>query len=409
MRIWLVEFLPEGGLFQFSFHLGEALARAGHDVTLLTGPGPELIPSEPGMRVAEVFPTWHLDAGPSLSRWRQKARRAGRSLRWADSWRRLARLARRHRPDVVQVGDLRFALDCAFLVWLARRHSTGVLADVAHNPLPYRVHARHGSVERRDRFNRRARRAAYEAFDVVFALGEGPRRQLAELYPTVEHVVVTGHVPYAGQVDAVPAVGPPSTAARVLFFGTWTRYKNIDLLLDAFALVRAQRPDAELVMAGVVAADTSFEAIEQRARDIGGIELRPGYVAIDDVAKLFGQARVVALPYELVNISGVVHLAYSYGRPVVASDVGSMRDVVRDGETGFAVPPGAASFAAALVRLLDEPGLADRLGQAGRYFVDHESSADAVAARFVDGYEAAQARSAAGALAGAAPRSDLAR
>src|SRR5664279_6037091 len=54
LNIVLVEFLPSGGMFQFAFQFAEALAKAGHDVQLLTGPNPELRSSTPGFRVIEA-------------------------------------------------------------------------------------------------------------------------------------------------------------------------------------------------------------------------------------------------------------------------------------------------------------------------------------------------------------------
>ena len=59
----MVEFPPSGGLFQFSVQLGEALARRGHRVDVITGPRPELRSREAACRVRGVLPTWHPHAG----------------------------------------------------------------------------------------------------------------------------------------------------------------------------------------------------------------------------------------------------------------------------------------------------------------------------------------------------------
>jgi len=79
-----------------------------------------------------------------------------------------------------------------------------------------------------------------------------------------------------------------------------------------------------------------------------------------------GQARVVVAPYLLAYGSGVVALAHTCRRPVVASAVGDLGAAVHDGETGLLVPPGSApALADALTTLLADPDQADRLGQAG--------------------------------------------
>jgi glycosyltransferase involved in cell wall biosynthesis len=86
-----------------------------------------------------------------------------------------------------------------------------------------------------------------------------------------------------------------------------------------------------------------------------------------DVPALFGSARVVVLPYLTASQSGVAHLAMTFGRPVVASDVGDLPEVVIDGTNGLIVPPGdPAALAQALERLLTEPSVAAEMGLAGQ-------------------------------------------
>jgi glycosyltransferase involved in cell wall biosynthesis len=109
----------------------------------------------------------------------------------------------------------------------------------------------------------------------------------------------------------------------------------------------------------------------ERAAQIGNVDARPGYVAIEDVAPLFDSARVVATPYIRATQSGVAHLAYTFGRPVVASAVGDLPDVIQDDVTGLLVEPeDVEGLAVAIVKLLRDPALAARLGAAGERSVD---------------------------------------
>ena len=390
LRIVLAEFLPSGGLYQFTHNLGVVLARAGHHVTLLTGPAPELTAQLPNFHIVSEFPTWHPNQDDTTSGLRRKIRRVGRAGLLAWSWVRLIRYARRHRPDIVQVGELRFALDSVFAVLLARLKRGGAIVDVAHNPVPYDVHGSSDNIEKSGAITTRALRAAYRSFDLVVTLGPGPRDQLLTMFPDVARTAVIGHGSYSQYAEeAAAAPTPGAVPPRVLFFGSWTRYKNLPLLLEAFAKVRAQVPEAELLVAGPVMPDVDLAAIETIAAAIPGVELRPGYVATEDVPALFAGARLVALPYEIINISGVVHLAYTFGRPVVATDVGSMRDVVTDGVTGLLAPPATDEFAAALLALLSAPAEADRMGRETRQYVARELSWEGSAARVVAGYRSA--------------------
>ena len=84
---------------------------------------------------------------------------------------------------------------------------------------------------------------------------------------------------------------------------------------------------------------------------------------MEDLAALFGAHRVVMFTYETVNISGSIHMAYTFGRPVVATDVGAMADNVQHGHTGLLVDPDPAAVAGAMITLLD-PATADEMGAA---------------------------------------------
>ena len=157
----------------------------------------------------------------------------------------------------------------------------------------------------------------------------------------------------------------------VLFFGVWSKYKGIEVLLDAFAQVRARLPESRLVLAGDAGADIDVATVLERAGQIGNVDARPGYVPIDDVAPLFDSARVVATPYIRATQSGVAHLAFTFGRPVVATAVGDLPEVIQDDVTGLLVEPDdAEGLADAIVKLLRDPALAARLGAAGEKSVD---------------------------------------
>jgi glycosyltransferase involved in cell wall biosynthesis len=398
LRIVLVEFLPSGGMFQFSFQFATALAQAGHTVTLLTGPDPELTSRVDGLQVRSLLPTWHPNVGPGRGR-RGRLRRVGRALRLLESWRRVLGYLLRERPDVAQFGELRFVLDSAALAILAGLVPGTTFVDVAHNPLPYNVDHADRSVEKGGRLTRALLARAYAHCGVVLVLGEGPRQQLREHFPAVTRVAICGHGDYASVLRSADVPPPSAAPPAALFFGAWTKYKNIPLLLDAFALVRAGSafrqsattlPEARLTLAGPVMPDVDVIEIQARAEAIGQVDLRPGYVPMEDLPALFAAHRVVMFTYETVNVSGSVHMAYTFGRPVVATEVGAMADSVRDGETGLLVPPDPASVAQAMITMLD-PATADRMGAAAARHAHQAASWSGVADRAVAAYRSALA------------------
>lgn len=386
LTIVLVEFLPTGGMFQFTFQFGEALARQGHRVLLLTGPDPELRSNTPGFEVVEIFPTWDPNVELGGSGLRRKLRRVGRALRLVESWRQAMETIRRVRPDVAQFGELRYPLDSALFLLLARHCPGTALVDVAHNPLPYDVNGASGSVEKGGRLTRWLLDRAYRACDLVLVLGDGPRATLESAFPGLRRVAVCGHGDYSSVLAADRTPPPSSAPPHALFFGAWTKYKNLPLLLDAFALVRRELPAARLTIAGPVMPDVDMPAITRRAAEIGHVDLHPGYVPMDQVAGLFGAHRAVVFTYATVNISGSVHMAYTFGRPVVATDVGSMSDAVQDGVTGLLTAPEPAAVAEALVTILDDPAAADRMGAQGARRVDDAASWTTVVDKAVPAY-----------------------
>ena len=425
MRILLTEFHPSGGLFQFSFQLGEALAASGHRVELLTGPQPELESTVPGFEVIPLFRTWHPRGADLRRSLAHRVRRVMRALRYLDAWRRLLAYVERNDADAVVWSEFKSPVVGWFVPRLGRSAHRPVLAFIAHEPRPLAARRRHGQLYHTR--PSRGRASALGSMDVVFVLGPNARRELLDSWPQVRRVEV---IPHGGQEifaepgsakrrgagfreprqrafgpekrapdplrgtgslpgDAVPAPGQcPPTA---VFFGTWTRSKGLDLLLEAFAIVRSRVPAARLVIAGAVAANVDCDAIRRRADEIGGVELRPGYVPMPQVAPLIGQARLVVVPYVRAAQSGVVHLAQTFARPVVATAVGDIPEAVPDGVCGRLVPPGdALAFATAMEELLCDPATATALGHAGKERLATEASWHEVASRFARALAAAR-------------------
>jgi len=389
MRITLVEFAPSAGLFQFALQMGDALAEAGASVQLVTGTDPELRPRS-GLELVPILPTWHPGESGQVSnasgRWWRRARRGVRATAHLRAWRTLLRHLRADPPDVVQWANWRFALDGAATAWLARRMPDTVMADVAHTPRPWDFG--HGdSLHRAGPIIRRALTAAYESMDVVFVLGEQSRRELRAAHPGVHRVEVIPHGDegiYAS--DDIPAA--EDTPPNALFFGKWLRYKNLDLLVDAFADVRGAQPEARLSIVGAVGKDVDADALARHAAAVGGVELHAGYVPAAEVPRFFADARVLVAPYRAGNQSGVVHIAQTLGRPVIVSHVGDLADTVDGGACGIAVPVDERdALASAMGRLLADPDEAGRMGRAGRARVERESSWSAVAGRVLPVYE----------------------
>jgi D-inositol-3-phosphate glycosyltransferase len=149
------------------------------------------------------------------------------------------------------------------------------------------------------------------------------------------------------------------TGDVALFFGYVRHYKGLDTLLMAWKRVRAVRPQATLVVAGEFYEDPA--AYAGLIQDAGGVRLIDRYIPDEEVEALFRAADVTVLPYRSGTQSGVTHVAYALGTPVIATRVGGLTESIRDGETGLTVPPeDPPALAAAIVRFFAE-GLGERM------------------------------------------------
>ncbi|MFV8165923.1 glycosyltransferase [Mycobacterium sp. 134] len=387
-RVVFVEFPPSGGLFQFSLQLGEAMARAGDDVELITGSRPELRSREPGCRVRSLLPTWHPAAGAGAPEWWRRPRRAIRAVRHTAAWLILIGYLRITRPDVVLWSEWRFPTDGWGVHAVRKLLPRTVLGLVAHEPRVLVEQPGSDGLYKTDLATNRSLALAYGDLDTAFVLGESAKNALTCTWPMVGPVHVIPHGDegiFAG--DAV--VSATAAAPVALCFGTITAYKGIDTLLEAWPKVRAQVPGAQLVIAGALSADVDGKALRTQAARLAGVELDIGYVAVCDVGGYFARARCVVLPYRRSSQSGVVHLAHTLGRPVIATRVGDIPDVVRDQKSGLLVEPeDSDALALAVIDLLTDPAKAARLGEAGARQLAGCASWDLVADRVRQGLEA---------------------
>ncbi len=156
-------------------------------------------------------------------------------------------------------------------------------------------------------------------------------------------------------------LGLPDDGEVALFFGYVRHYKGLDLLLRAWPRVRERRP-VTLIAAGEFYEDaTPYRALAAAAGGEPAVRLIDRYLPDAEVEAVFKAADVVVLPYRSATQSGVTHVAYALGVPVIITDVGGLGETVRGEETGLVVPPeDPAALADAVVRFFAS-GLAPRL------------------------------------------------
>jgi glycosyltransferase involved in cell wall biosynthesis len=202
------------------------------------------------------------------------------------------------------------------------------------------------------------------------------------------------HIP-AEQIDVIPmiALGKESGEQieedehQILFFGRIWGYKGLEYLIRAEPLITEQIPEARIVIAGE---GEDFERYRRMMHHPERFVVYNEYVSDETRDRLFQRASVVVLPYVEATQSAVIPIAYTFAKPVVATTVGGLPELVDDGLSGYLVPPrDERAIADAVVRLLRDPDLRSRMGRYGRRLLDAECSARVVADKTLGVYRQA--------------------
>jgi glycosyltransferase involved in cell wall biosynthesis len=152
---------------------------------------------------------------------------------------------------------------------------------------------------------------------------------------------------------------PQPDEPRALFVGVLEHYKGIDELAEAWRVVAAKLPSATLHLVG---RGTRREVVERLVAELPGRTEWTEVLPTEGVARALDDATTLVLPSRSEGMGRVLVEAFCRGRPAVASRVGGIVDLVRDGENGLLVPPqDSQALAHALLRVLSDAGLAERL------------------------------------------------
>lgn len=162
----------------------------------------------------------------------------------------------------------------------------------------------------------------------------------------------------------------------VLFFGRIWEYKGLEYLIRAEPLITSHVPRAKIVIAGV---GEDFARYRRMMVHPEQFIVYNELVSDERRAELFRRACIVVLPYIEASQSGVIPIAYGFGKPVVATSVGGLPEMVDHGRTGYIVPPrDANALAEAIVLLLQNEGMRRQFGESGRQKVNAECAPEVV-------------------------------
>jgi len=342
MRVlfWSDLFWPYiGGAEIVAAQLLPALTERGYDFLVVTSHGYFDLPDEARYRGVPVyrFPF-------------RMALAAGNLDQFAETRRRLAALTRAFAPELIHINGLGPSL--LFHLGTADSHAAPLLVTL-HS-------ARPKTAAGQDTLFSRILGAA----DWITCVSRATLRETRQLAPTI-----SPHSSLIHNALEVPPVSPrplPIESPRLLCLGRLVHNKGFDVALTALALIVDRLPNVHLVIAGD---GPEWPALEQQAAELGLSKVVTfiGSVPPDGVPELINSATVVVIPSRREGFGLVALEAALMARPVVASRVGGLPEVVMDQRTGLLIEQDDSDgLAAAISLLLEDPGVAARMGQAAR-------------------------------------------
>ena len=231
----------------------------------------------------------------------------------------------------------------------------------------------------------------YGLADKIIVHAEDNKRRMCDqfrVHPSKVAVIPPGNYISCAGTDPRPRerrreeIGIKDFANVILFFGQIKKVKGLDHLIRAFPAVLDQHPSTVLLVAGQTWKDdfSYYAGLVSLLGLEGNFASRIEHIPDEDVAAYFESADVVVLPYTRVYQSAVLFMAYSYGKPVVATAVGGMKEVIQDGVSGYLVPPGdEEGLAEAIGKLLSDKEKAEEMGRKARHMMQEHYSWESTA------------------------------
>lgn len=336
MKILLIAPAGKAGTIQYTHNLANHLAKLGHSLTLATAVDFELRAFRKDYQVIEVFDRFK-----------------PRPLKLYRFFKALAKF----KPDIVHFQGAQHPGVYLGLCFLLRLFTRSPFVYTPQDVLP----------NYESRFHILAFKYLYRQFQHIFLNADNNQQDIVSLFGVPPDKISILSIPdllaflTEDLVPEEPAI--PVNKQVLLCFGLIEPRKGIHTLLQAMPAVIRAIPEAVLLIVG-----KPLEDIQPYVEEISQLNLTdsvtlvPEYVSFNAMAGFFQRAEIVVLPYYSGWNSGVISSAFSFKKPVIATDIAGFKDVIEANKTGLIVPPkNAESLAEAIIRLLQDKALQSTL------------------------------------------------
>lgn len=387
MRILMYEPSGSGGLSNYTESLCKALTATGAGVTWLTSSTYQASQSDLGgvrvirslkplsreRRILRFRPYWALD---------RVARTGNYSFQ-------RNRLANKMHPDVVHIQYLVPRVEQYMLRGLLKQ---APVVLTVHDVLPH---------SEGPHWSRASLQRVYDLADHLIAHTRVNQRSLMEEFsiPARKLSLIAHGANLAKTVEPVAAkreIDVESGAPAILFFGAIRRNKGLNILLQALPEVIREIGPCTLIIAGAMPFGEDFSEYESVIEKTGVreyVSVNNRSIRAEEVQYFFSAADVVVLPYtSFASQSGVLLQAYSYGKPVVVTNVGGLAEAVLEDQTGEVSQVSSKAIAKSIVAMLSDPKRLETASENAREAIKKKYSWNIVAIETLRVYETLTAK-----------------
>lgn len=354
MKILMIEPSGKRGLCQYTHNLTNALANRNHDVLLATAIGFETKDLPKNYQAIEIFDRFSPHPFRLLS---------------------FFLYLKKFKPDIIHIQGA-IHPEIYLILWKVLKALTcSHFLYTSHDIIP----------EKKKGFHLHTMKLILKGMPHIIVHSQQNKEYLVqhfEIEPKIISVHSVGNnMAISENLKPVEKISIPGGKKVILFFGIIEPNKGLMTLIRAFPEIKEHVPEALLFIVGQPFEDINQYLKEIRRLNINDcVQLKLGYVPIHDIPNVFEVAHLVVLPYKQVSQSGVVLSAYSFGKPVVATSVGGLPELVDDGKTGFLVPPdNPEALARAVIQILKDDHLRENMGKEALEILQKNHSWDSIA------------------------------
>lgn len=305
---------------------------------------------------------------------------------YISAWNKILSLCKKDKIDILHVQW--FILSPVDLYFIKKLKKMGIkLVVTVHDILPFNEKF----------YDYKSHKKIYELADKIIVQAKPNIDRINSLFTGISNKVI--YIPHGNFIDhatiiskdkAKDLLGIDKNKKVILFFGQIKKVKGLDVLIKAFneIIKNDNRDDVLLIIAGKVWGD-DFKVYEELINEVDSSKFRCDikYIPDEQISWYYCSADINVLPYREIYQSGVVHLSYSYEKPVIATNIGSFPEVIINGDTGILVEKdNYGELKNAIISLIYDDEKMKSMGQKGKKYIQNKFSWDVITKEIEDIY-----------------------